>query len=203
MVSRYGYEPGSLQRLSLGGAPVSLYIRGVWRDYARQTGAITIPLADLRRASGDETITDVAVWLRNANAADGLAIEQRAIASLRALDPVLGEAQWRSAVDIRRISLEIFDRSFAITYVLEAVAIIVGLFGVASTYAAQALTRAREFGMLRHLGVTRRMLNAQLAAEAAIGTTLALAGGAGIGLAIALILIERVNPQSFHWTMDI
>lgn len=198
MVSRYGYAPGSLQQLSLGAQPVTLHIRGVWRDYARQSGAIAIPLADYRRASGDESITDVAVWLRDEDKG-----EHRLIASLRALDPVLAEAEWRSAVDIRRISLAIFDRSFAITYVLEAVAIIVGLFGVASTYAAQALTRAREFGMLRHLGVSRRMLIAQLATEAAIGTAFALAWGAAIGFAIALILIERVNPQSFHWTMDI
>ncbi len=198
MVSRHGYTPGSVQYLSLGGEPVPLYIRGVWRDYARQTGAIAIAIDDYRRASGDDAITDVAVWMRN-----GAAGEAALIAQLRALDPALASAQWRSAADIRRLSLQIFDRSFAITYVLEAVAIVVGLFGVASTYAAQSLTRTREFGMLRHLGVSRRMLVAQLAIEAAIGTAVALAWGAAIGLAIAVILIERVNPQSFHWTMDI
>ncbi|MGE0311186.1 MAG: FtsX-like permease family protein [Lautropia sp.] len=198
MVSRHGFTPGSVRRLSLGGAPVQLYVRGVWRDYARQTGAITISIDDYRRAGGDDAITDVAIWMRDPAAGEGALIGR-----LRALAPMLAQAEWRSAAEIRRVSLDIFDRSFAITYVLEAVAILVGLFGVASTYAAQSLTRTREFGMLRHLGVSRRMLIAQLAIEAAIGTTIALAWGAAIGLAIALILIERVNPQSFHWTMDI
>ena len=66
---------------------------------------------------------------------------------------MLEKASFRSAGDVRELSLRIFDRSFAVTYVLEAIAIVVGLFGVASTYAAEALNRSREFGMMRHLGV--------------------------------------------------
>ena len=60
---------------------------------------------------------------------------------------MLEKSTFRSAGDVRDLSLKIFDRSFAVTYVLEAIAIVVGLFGVASTYAAEALNRAREFGM--------------------------------------------------------
>ncbi|MEO6270097.1 MAG: ABC transporter permease, partial [Lautropia sp.] len=95
------------------------------------------------------------------------------------------------------------DRSFAVTYVLEAIAIVVGLFGVASTYAAEALNRAREFGMMRHLGVSRLMVMGQLAVEACAGTLIALVWGGLTGLLIGVILIKRVNPQSFHWTMDL
>ena len=57
--------------------------------------------------------------------------------------------------EIRALSLRIFDRSFAVTYVLEIAAILIGMIGVAATFSAQAITRTREFGMLRHMGVTR------------------------------------------------
>jgi len=62
-------------------------------------------------------------------------------------------------------SLRIFDRSFAITYAMEAVAMLVGLFGLSSSLGAIVLARRREFGMLRHLGLTRAQIRAMLAAE--------------------------------------
>jgi putative ABC transport system permease protein len=74
---------------------------------------------------------------------------------------------------------------------------------VAASCAGEALVRAREFGMLRHLGVRRRQVMAQLAIESAITVAVAVAWGGVIGAAIGLVLIERVNPQSFHWTMDV
>ena len=53
------------------------------------------------------------------------------------------------------LSLRIFDRSFAVTYYLQAVAIAVGLVGVAASLSAQVLARRKEFGLLSHLGLTR------------------------------------------------
>ena len=197
MVSLHGFAPGSTQQIALAGQMRPVFVAGVWRDYARQTGAITMDLADYRRLTGDATVSDVGVWLADGASADSV-IEQ-----IRRAAPVFASTPFRSAGEIRALSLEIFDRSFAVTYVLEAVAIIVGLFGVASTYAAEALNRAREFGMMRHLGVSRRMLVRQLAIESTIGTSIALAWGGLLGTLIGVILIKRVNPQSFHWTMDL
>jgi putative ABC transport system permease protein len=74
---------------------------------------------------------------------------------------------------------------------------------VAAACAGEALARTREFGMLRHIGVQRRQIVAQLAIEAMLGVSVAVAWGGVIGAAIGLVLIERVNPQSFHWTMQV
>ena len=197
MVSLYGFEPGTVRQLPLHGDMKQAFVAGVWRDYARQTGAITMSLADYRRLTGDATVSDAGIWLaQDASAA-------RVVERIRDAVPALENAVFRRSSEIRELSLAIFDRSFAVTYVLEAIAIVVGLFGVASTYAAEALNRAREFGMMRHLGVSRRMVMAQLAIEATIGTLIALVWGGLIGILIGVILIKRVNPQSFHWTMDV
>ena len=67
--------------------------------------------------------------------------------------------------EIRELSLRIFDRSFAVTYAMEAVAVLVGLFGLSSSLGAIVLARRREFGVLRHLGLTRAQIGAMLAAE--------------------------------------
>jgi putative ABC transport system permease protein len=153
-------------------------------------------LADYRALTGDFEINDAALWLQpGANAT-------QAIAALRRL-PFGGTLQFAEPGEIRALSLKIFDRSFAITYLLEAVAIVIGLSGIAATFSAQTLARAREFGMLRHIGVTRRQILAVLAAEGGLLTAAGIAVGFVLGWSISLILVFIVNPQSFHWTMQL
>ena len=108
-----------------------------------------------------------------------------------------------TAGELRRISLRIFDRTFAVTYALEAAAVAIGLAGMASSFGALALARRREFGMLRHLGMTRRQIGAMLATQGAAVSAIGLIVGLLLGGIISLILIYVVNRQSFHWSMDL
>ncbi|OLL28670.1 multidrug ABC transporter substrate-binding protein [Burkholderia sp. SRS-W-2-2016] len=196
MVDLYGYRLGQRVRLPLGAPGQVFVVAGVWRDYARQSGAIQMRLADYRRLTGDTTATDVAVTV-----AQGTRVE-RVIDGLRAL-PFGASLELSQPGDIRARTLVIFDRSFAVTYLLEAVAIVIGLFGVAATFSAQTLARAREFGMLRHVGVTRIQILAILASEGGLLTACGIALGFALGFAISLILVFVVNPQSFHWSMSL
>lgn len=199
MTDLYGVRPGDRLTLPIAtdaNRSWTVFVAGVWRDYSRQHGSIVVDLARYRQASGDLEVNEAAWWLLEGTDSTAL------IADLRARHPVAAGMEFREASELRALSLRIFDRSFAITYALEAVAILVALFGVASTCAGEALARAREFGMLRHLGLTRRAIGAQFAAEAAMGSAFALAWGMTLGVAIAWVLVHRVNPQSFHWTMS-
>ncbi len=108
-----------------------------------------------------------------------------------------------SASELRTVSLRIFDRSFAVTYWLQAVAIGIGLFGVAASFSAQVLARRKEFGLLAHLGLTRGQILAVVAGEGAAWTGIGAIAGLGLGLAVSVVLVHVVNPQSFHWTMDL
>jgi putative ABC transport system permease protein len=102
---------------------------------------------------------------------------------------------------LRAEALRLFDRSFAITYGLEAIAILIGLAGVAATISAQAMARMKEFGMLRHVGMAPRQIVAMLAGEGAVLGLIGAAAGIALGLGISQILIHVINPQSFNWTM--
>jgi len=216
MVDLHGARPGSVY------APLSAYFRalapekyaqgatffiaGVWRDYSRQFGTIALEQADFERLSGDTRVNDLALWLEPE--ADSNQVEQalRTLANVQAGTPG-GEAaslmEFASARDIRATSLRIFDRSFAVTYWLQAVAIGIGLFGVAASFSAQVLARRKEFGLLVHLGLTRRQVLRVVASEGLAWTTLGAIAGLGLGLAVAVVLVHVVNPQSFHWTMEL
>jgi putative ABC transport system permease protein len=173
-----------------------VHIAGVWRDYSRQTGALMIDLDDYRRLTGDRLVNDAAITL----APDALA---GVVADALLAVGGAGRLQIARPGEIRAISLRIFDRTFAVTYLLEAVAVLIGLAGVAASFAALAVARRREFGMLRHLGLTRRQIGWMLAQEGALAAAVGVLGGLLAGAAIGLILIEVVNRQSFHWSMDL
>jgi putative ABC transport system permease protein len=196
MVDLYGYTPGKRVRLPIGVSPPDFVVAGVWRDYGRQFGAIQMRLADYQALSGDQIVNDAALWLHA-----GVTLEQ-AIESLRRL-PFGSALEFSEPGQIRALSLNIFDRSFAVTYLLETVAIIIGLLGVAASFSAQTLARTKEFGILRHIGVTRRQILGMLAAEGGLLTALGIVLGFILGLCISLILVFIVNPQSFHWTMEL
>jgi putative ABC transport system permease protein len=105
--------------------------------------------------------------------------------------------------ELRSLSLAAFDRTFAVTYALEAAAVLIGLVGLSAALVAQTLARSREFGMLRHVGMTRRQLGAMLAIEGATLAGIGVASGSTLGFVISLILVHVVNRQSFHWGMDL
>ena len=196
MTDLYGVHTGQRLELPLGGRKQGFFVAGVWRDYANQSGSVVVRLADYRRLTGDATVTDAALWAAKGVPTDAVA------ARLRAL-PFGATLQLASPGEIRAASLRIFDRSFAVTYLLEAIAIAIGLSGVAATFSAQTLARAREFGMLRHVGVSRGQVLRILALEGGSLTVLGVATGFVLGLLISLILVYVVNPQSFHWTMQL
>ena len=185
-------------------APASapaFYVAGVWRDYARQFGAITIGQADFERLTGDRRVNDLGLWL--ASGAVSSDVEQAVRSEADRLAGAGALIEFASTSQIRAISLKIFDRSFAVTYWLQGVAIAIGLFGVAASFSAQVLSRRKEFGLLAHLGLTRRQILTVVAGEGAAWTLIGSVAGLGLGLSVAVVLVHVVNPQSFHWTMDL
>ncbi|MBJ2163481.1 FtsX-like permease family protein [Acidovorax sp. IB03] len=228
VVDLYGVRPGQawpeLSKAFMPATPANqaqaatFFIAGVWRDYVRQTGAITLDSAAYQRLTGDTRISDLALW--PADGVDMAALQSRirsAAQQASAATPTgtsdSGAAnhsadgnpplvEFVSAQSIRERSLQIFDRSFAVTYWLQAVAIGIGLFGVAASFSAQVLARRKEFGLLAHLGLTRRQILAVVAGEGAAWTGIGAIAGVLLGLAVSVVLVYVVNPQSFHWTME-
>jgi putative ABC transport system permease protein len=197
LASLYGAAPGTTLDIPLpDGRHQTVWIAGVWRDYARQHGALVMDEADWLRLRGSPRLNDLALWLAPGTAP--ATIE----AALRGLAGPQAALEFASTGEIRAQSLAIFDRSFAVTRWLQAVAIGIGLIGLASSLSGQVLARRKEFGTLQHLGLTRRQLMRLVVGEALVWTGLGTALGLLLGLAVATVLIHVVNPQSFHWTMD-
>ena len=193
----HGYDVGEIITIPIAGKPTRFIVTGIWRDYARQFGALLIERDDYIRLTGDRNANDAALFLKpNVRAADVIDAIKRDIPQHRQLD-------FTTSREVRKLSLEIFDRSFYATYALELMTVLIGLFGFSASFSGSLLMRRKEFGMLRHIGLTRRQIAQALALEGAwIGVLGALSGGVA-GFFMSLILIHVVTRQSFHWSMDI
>ncbi|MBL8528599.1 MAG: ABC transporter permease [Burkholderiales bacterium] len=191
----YDVRPGGRLTLPLGGSDHAFFVAGIWRDYARTAGAVVIDRERYVELTGDRRVTDAALWLEPGASADAVAAHLHSRVG-RGIEI----AEQRV---IRQLSLAAFDRTFAITYLLEAVAVLIGLFGISVSFSAQAIARRAEFGMLRHVGMTRRGIGEMLATEGALLGSFGVTVGLVLGFAISLILIHVVNRQSFHWSMDL
>ena len=196
MVDLYDFQVGKQITLPISETSHDYIVAGVWRDYGRQFGAIQMRLSDYQIVSGEFHVNEAAIWL-----SEDVSTKQ-IMSTLRSLP--FGEALvfWQPN-EIRTLSLKIFDRSFAVTYLLEIIAVLVGLLGIAASFSAQVLTRIKEFGILRHLGLTRSQIIQMLTLEGGLLTGFGISIGFILGSSISLILIYIINPQSFHWTMQL
>jgi putative ABC transport system permease protein len=103
---------------------------------------------------------------------------------------------------LRQNAVTIFDRTFAITYALEGVAIAVAMLGAANSLLAMVLDRRRELGLLRYLGAAPAQLRRMILLEAGFLGIAANLLGMALGFVLSLVLIYVINKQSFGWTIQ-
>ena len=192
-----GWKTGDRIELPVAGQVRSFRVEGIIRDFARTWGAIIVPLEDYRRMTGDTRANDIAVFL-----APGVDAA-RAQAAIRRALPHAAALAFEDSASLKRVSLEAFDRTFAVTYALVAIAVVIGLAGITSSFAALAWSRRREFGVLRFLGFRRGEILRLLALEGAVTGTLGAAIGLVSGIVTSFVLVDVVNRQSFHWSLDV
>lgn len=179
----------------------SLEVLGVFYDYATDGGKIVIDRSLYQQWWNDDGVTVFPVYVESgvdmATARTSI-LDTLAHASDGNLMPtVLSNAELRQEI------LRIFDRTFTLTYVLEAIAVIIATLGIINTLVTSVVERRRELATLQALGGSRGQVTALILWEAGylglLGTGMGLVGGS----ALALILIRVINRQSFGWTIQI
>ena len=201
MADLYGYGLKDALTLPLAGHLQRFTVAGIWRDYARAFGAVVITRTAYVRMTGDDDANEGSLWLDGSASASDVELRLRELLARSGAGDSSPEILTSTAV--RERSLKIFDRAFAITYALEAVAVIIGLMGVSFAASSTALARRAEFGMLRHIGMLRRQVIGVLASEGILLSIFGVAYGLILGAMLSLVLVFVVNRQSFNWSIDL
>jgi putative ABC transport system permease protein len=193
---RYRLKEGDEVTLHPSGQTVRLRIAGVYYDYTTEGGLAVMDRALFQRLWRDPWLNSLVIYLLPGG--DPLAVRQEILRRLSTGDDLVVF----SNRELKARILEIFDQTFAITYALEVVALVVAALGILNTLIASVLERTREIGILRSVGFTRGSVQRTILCEAAFMGTLANLLGALSGLALSLILIYVINKQSFGWTIQ-
>ncbi len=193
--NKHHVRAGDSISLPLEGRTVRFRLLGVFYDYGSEAGLILVDHATLAKYLPEEPPTNLGILL-----SPGVAPEQARQQIVRAL------AGHRVSIflnrEIRAQAIRIFDRTFAITYALEAVAIVVAVIGIAGALLAVVIDRRRELGLLRFLGASQPQVRGLIVCEAGLLGLLANLAGLGLGILLSLILIFVINKQSFGWTVQ-
>ncbi len=193
--NRHRVKVGDSITIALGDREAKFTVAGIYYEYSSERGFVILDRATLLKYLPDLPPTNLAVYLRQGADVGSVsaAIQARAAGKNIAIA--------RNA-SLRRDAVVIFDRTFAITYALEAVAILIAVLGAANSLLALVLDRRRELGLLRFLGASPRQIMRMIVLEAGFLGVLANLVGAALGFALSFLLIYVVNKQSFGWTIQ-
>jgi len=183
---------------------IKLRIAAVYRDYSATQGMLVLPRRVYDRYWDDPAITSLGVMLKTHadNEADNKADVAAVMQQLQSLAAEIDDGVLvRSNRMIRDYSLEIFDRTFAITHVLRLLVVIVAFVGVFSALMALFLEKGRDYAILRATGVTPAQLRTQVLWQSGLIGLLAGVLALPLGWLMSDILIEVINRRSFGWTM--
>jgi putative ABC transport system permease protein len=192
---KHHVRAGDSITLPLSGTLVKFRIVDIFYDYGNERGYILMDRSTMLKYLPDPAPSNLAVYL--APGAD-LRTVREALQGAAANHDVL----IFSNREIRHMGVRIFDQTFAITYALEAVAVIVAVMGIAGALMSIVIDRRREFGLLRILGATSAQVRKIILVEAGLIGILANIAGLALGIALSLILIFVINKQSFGWTIQ-
>jgi putative ABC transport system permease protein len=192
---KHHLRTGDVMHIPLSGSTAALTVSGIYYDYSSDRGTVLVDRSTLLRYLPDQPVTNIAVYVQPG--ADAAKVRRDLEMRLRDFPLVIAPNEV-----LRRAAVEVFDRTFTVTYALEAVAIVVAMLGAANSLLALVLDRRREIGLIRYLGAATGQVRRMILMEAGLLGLLAGSLGSALGMALSLVLIYVVNKQSFGWTIQ-
>lgn len=191
---KHHLRTGDMITVPLGEARDKFKIVDVYYDYASERGYILMDRDTMLRYLPDTAPSNLAVFVApHVNPVD---IRKRIVEATAGSHILIFSDR-----DLRTEAIRIFDRTFAITYALEAVAVFVAVMGIAGALLSLVIDRRRELGLLRFLGASGPQIRKLILVEAGLLGLLANLAGFVLGYFLSLILVFVINKQSFGWTI--
>ncbi len=193
---RHDVHPGDTIRLALGSGPVELGVAGVFYDYSGERELLIADRGALLAHLPDPRLSSAGVYLEpGADFEETRAALGRAVAG-RGVEVTPTRA-------IRSQAIRIFDRTFAITYALEAIAMFVAILGVAEALLNLVYDRRRELALLRMHGASLGQIRRLVLVQAGLLGLLASLMGLVLGAASSQVLLRVIHKQSFGWSLPL
>jgi putative ABC transport system permease protein len=193
---RHQVKPGDRIRLNTPKGERDFWISGVFYDYSTDWGMILMEKRLYQFLWNDETLHSAGIYLR-----EGVSHEAfKKMVRERFSKPY--QLFLVSHRELRNEILKIFDQTFAVTYSLELIALIVAFLGIINSLNALIIERRRDIGILRAVGAFRGQVEKTVLIEAGMIGFFSHILGLIAGFLLSILLIYVINKQSFGWTIQ-
>ncbi|MGA2517487.1 MAG: FtsX-like permease family protein [Thermodesulfobacteriota bacterium] len=193
---RHNVKAGDRITLNTPEGEKEFLIAGVFYDYSSDWGMVLLEKKLFQTLWKDETIHSAGIYLQ-----EGFSIE-----SFKEMIRERYSKPYRLFVvshrELRREVLKIFDQTFAITYALEFIAIVVAILGIINSLNALIIERQRDIGIVRAVGAFQRQIQKTTLIEAGMIGFFSHILGLLCGFLLSVLLIYVINKQSFGWTIQ-
>ena len=197
LANRLSLEEGDGLELPTPNGVQRLVIAGVFYDYRTEGGMVIMDRSTYHRYwPDDHRYTSVGLYLESATD------PERVRTLIRQDLQGSQEVFITSNRELRQEILRIFDQTFAITYALQVIAIIVAIFGIVNTLILLVSERERDIGVLKAVGANNRQVQKMTLLEAGLMGLISFVLGSVNGILLSLLLIFVINKQSFGWTIQ-
>jgi len=187
---------GSIIELQTPNGVAQMEVAAIYFDYSRERGYIILDRTTFLNYYRETGINSFVIYLEDKTRLDS--IRREILETLKDHRLII-----RSNSELKNQVLEVFDKTFAITYSLEIIAILVAVLGLFNTLVSLILERKREIGILRFLGAFTGQVKRMVLIEAGILGLIGSVMGFIAGVVVSYILIFVINKQSFGWTIQV
>jgi putative ABC transport system permease protein len=194
---RYHVAAGDILRVPTPSGQVAFPILGVFYNYTNDQGLVFVSEKNFRELWHDDRINSVAVYLKPDASPQVVGDAFRTHFSQR------GEFSIYSNRALRTRIFEIFDQTFAVTYVLRTIAVVVAVVGIFLGLTTLVAERSHELGVLRAIGASAGQVQRLLLWESGMIGLLASLLGIAAGFCLALVLTGVINRAFFGWTIQL
>ena len=193
---RHGVRAGDTIRLPLGAETVGLRVAGVFYDYSGERGFVIGDRNALLRYLPDRRVSSLSVYLEPGT--DFGASRRAVVRATSGLEVVVTPSR-----TLRERSIDIFDRTFAITWALEVIAVFVAILGMAEALLNLVFDRRVELAQLRMHGASRGQIRGLVLVQAGLLGLAACVLGFALGIAWSQVNLLVIHKQSFGWSIQL
>jgi len=197
LAETFDYQEGGTITLPTPVGPQEFTIEGVFYDFRTDGPSVWMDIRQFRRFWRDDHLNAVRLFLKDPGRTPEMQAKLQQTYGGRYRLLTLSHRELRAGI------LQIFDETFALTYALEGVAVVVAIFGIITTFLVLILERERELALLQTLGASRRQILQMVLVESGLASFLSFLLGAACGSVLSLLLILVINKQAFGWTIQL
>jgi putative ABC transport system permease protein len=196
LARRLNLEVGDTLRIPTPSGSAELTIAAIYRDFSSSQGVLTIEKQRFDALFGERGSGALALFARGDQEAPLL---QAVLAKLADRDGV----SVLRADSIRRQTLDVFDRTFAITRIIHWLAGAIAFVAILGALLGMELERRRDYLLLRASGFLRRdITRLRLSQSLSLGLIAALLA-LPFGMLLAWVLVDVINQRAFGWTLTL